>query len=284
MIAQLVALSKRLHAVQVDRRIEERHERTDGVAAAAYARADRVRLKTGHLLKLVAHLLTDDHLEIADHQRERMRAEHAADAVDGVLILASVRVKRGVNRFLERLEAMGNRNDLRAENLHAGDVGRLLGDVNLAHVDLAFQTEECRRRRQRNAVLACAGFRDELLLAHVLGEQALAHTVVELVRAGMVEVLALEVDLRAADLAGQALAVVDRSRSALEIAADAAKLVDELRTVADGLIRLGDLGESRLQLVGNHSAAVFAKVTLFIGMITQIGTVIHNTRPPVQSL
>ena len=43
-----------------------------------------------------------------------------------------------------------------------------------------------------DAVLAGAGLGDEPGLAHALGEQGLAEHVVDLVRAGVVEVLALE--------------------------------------------------------------------------------------------
>jgi hypothetical protein len=43
-------------------------------------------------------------------------------------------------------------------------------------------------------VLAGAGLGDDARLAHALGEQRLAERVVDLVRAGVVEVLALEVE------------------------------------------------------------------------------------------
>jgi hypothetical protein len=47
-------------------------------------------------------------------------------------------------------------------------------------------------------VLARAGFGDDPRLAHALREQDLADAVVDLVRAGVVQLVALEVDLRAA--------------------------------------------------------------------------------------
>lgn len=47
-------------------------------------------------------------------------------------------------------------------------------------------------------MLARAGFGDDALLAHALCQQALPKGVVDLVRAQMVEVFALEPDLRAA--------------------------------------------------------------------------------------
>jgi hypothetical protein len=51
-------------------------------------------------------------------------------------------------------------------------------------------------------VLARAGLGDDPGLAHALGQQDLAHAVVDLVRAGVVQLLALEIDLRAAEMLG----------------------------------------------------------------------------------
>jgi hypothetical protein len=82
--------------------------------------------------------------------------------------------------------------DLGAEHAHAEDVERLAVDVDGAHVHLALQAEQGRRSRRGDAVLAGAGLGDEARLAHPLGEQRLAEDVVDLVRAGVVEVLALE--------------------------------------------------------------------------------------------
>ena len=56
--------------------------------------------------------------------------------------------------------------DARAEQLHAEDVERLAADVLGAHVHVALQAEDGRRRRRRHAVLAGAGLGDDALLAH----------------------------------------------------------------------------------------------------------------------
>ena len=65
-------------------------------------------------------------------------------------------------------------------------------DVDGAHVHLALEAHQRRRGGRGDAVLAGAGLGDEPRLAHPLGEQRLAEHVVDLVRAGVVEVLALE--------------------------------------------------------------------------------------------
>ena len=72
-----------------------------------------------------------------------------------------------------------------------------------AHVDDALEAEQRAGRRGGDAVLAGAGLGDDAPLAHAPGEQRLAERVVDLVRAGVGEVLALEEDPRAAAAAAR---------------------------------------------------------------------------------
>ena len=62
-------------------------------------------------------------------------------------------------------------------------------------------------------MLACAGFGDDALLAHAASEQDLPDHVVDLVRAGVVQLLALEVDFCAAEVFGQPLGEIERARA-----------------------------------------------------------------------
>jgi hypothetical protein len=66
-----------------------------------------------------------------------------------------------------------------------------------------FMPNRAADRRRRDAVHAGAGLRDHALLAHVRASSAWPDGVVDLVRAGVVQVLALEVDLRAASISDQ---------------------------------------------------------------------------------
>jgi hypothetical protein len=72
-------------------------------------------------------------------------------------------------------------------------VGCLAAGVLNAHVDHALEVEQRTHGGSRHAVLARASLGDDPVLAHALGEQRLAERVVELVRACVVEILALEV-------------------------------------------------------------------------------------------
>ena len=99
---------------------------------------------------------------------------------------------RLVDRVLERPAACIDLVHLGAEQSHADDVQRLAPHVLGAHVDAALQAEQRAGGRRRHAVLARAGLGDDARLAHALGQQRLPERVVDLVRARVGEILALE--------------------------------------------------------------------------------------------
>lgn len=267
MVPQLGALAEGFYAVNVQRVSQEGGEHAHGIAAAAHAGADRVRKKPRHFQELFTGFHADAHLEIAHHLREGMRAYYGANAVNGILVAVQVGIKRGIHGFLQALEPVRDRHHLRAQNLHARDVGGLLGNVHRAHVNLAFQAEEGRRSSQRHAMLPGARFRNDALLAHVLGEKAFTHAVVELVGARMVQVLPLQVNLGGTQVAGKAFAMVNRSGTALELLADAAQFIDELGRMGNRLIGFRDFFKSGNKFVRQVDAAVFAKAALGVRKI-----------------
>src|SRR5437867_3303389 len=118
--------------------------------------------------------------------------------------------ERLVDRVLQRAAAGLDRRDLGAEQAHAKDVQGLTLDVLGAHVDLALETEERGRGGRGHAVLTGAGLRDEPALLHARGEEPLPQHVVDLVGAGVTEILALEIDARAADVLGKVTGEVER--------------------------------------------------------------------------
>ena len=83
---------------------------------------------------------------------------------------------------------------LGAEQAHPLDVRALPAHVLGAHVDDAFEPEAGADGRGRDAVLAGAGLGDDPLLAEPAREHGLSERVVQLVRAGVQEVFALEVE------------------------------------------------------------------------------------------
>ena len=114
-------------------------------------------------------------------------------------------------RLLERLRADIDGTNLGAEQPHALDVGPLPAHVLDAHVDDAVESETSADGGGGDSVLTGARLGDDPLLAQPARQHDLAECVVELVRAGVHQILALEVD---ALLRAEALGQGERRRAA----------------------------------------------------------------------
>ena len=194
--------------------LDERIEHAGRVAAAADAGDDHIRQPAELLARLLDRFAADDRLKIADDPRERMRADDRAEDVVRRFDARHPVAHGFVDGVAERARAAGDRPHFGAQQLHAEHVRRLAADVFFAHVDDAIEAEVGTGGGGGDAVLAGAGFGDHALLAHPQREQRLAERVVDFVRAGVIEVFALEPDLRAAALLAEPLGMIERRRPA----------------------------------------------------------------------
>jgi hypothetical protein len=250
--------------------VEEGVEQADRVGAAAHAGSDHVGQPAVFLQHLRACLAADDGVEVAHHQRIGMRPGHRADDVESVGNMAHPVAHRLVERVLERLRARGHRHHFGAQQLHAVDVDLLPLDVGGAHVDHALEAQPRRHRGAGHAVLARAGLGDDACLAHVPRHQRLADGVVDLVRAGVVQVLALEQDARTADLAAQTLGEIHRARPADVVLEVIVELGEERWILAQAQIRRSEFGQRRHQRLGDVLAAVIAEAAVRVGPAVEI--------------
>src|SRR4051812_32359670 len=193
-----------------------------------------------------------------------MRAGDRADAVERVGDVRDPVAQGLVHRVLEGLGAGLDRDDLGAEHLHAEDVRLLPLDIDCAHVDDAVEREAGAERRGRDAVLARTGLGDDPPLAHASGDEDLAEHVVHLVGAGVVQLVALEVDLRAAEMLGQALGEVERARSADVMGQVGGHLGLEGRVGLGLAVGLLELEDQRHQRLGDETAAEDAEMPAFV--------------------
>ena len=194
--------------------VEERMKQPHRVGAAADAGDQRIRQPAFSFLHLPAGLDPDDRLEITHHHRIGMRAGDRTDAVESVVNVGDPVAQRFVHRVFQGARSRLYRKHLRAQHLHADHVGLLPRDIDRAHIDHAFQSKARAQRGGGDAVLARAGLGDDALLAHAPRHHDLAEHIVDLVRAGVVQLLALEIDFCAAEMFGQALGEIERRRPA----------------------------------------------------------------------
>src|SRR5215467_1303584 len=100
-------------------------------------------------------------------------------------------------------------------------------------------------------MLACARLGDDARLAHALGQEDLPEAVVDLVSACVVQVLALEVDLRAAQVVRQMFGKIKRARPADIMLQKSAKLGLESRVLLRLRVGSFQLEEQRHQGFGD---------------------------------
>jgi hypothetical protein len=219
------AMAGRLDADQAHALVgQERMEQADGVGTAADAGDHRVGKTSFDLEDLLAGFGPDHRLEVADHHRIGVRAGGGADQVIGVVHVGDPIAHRLVHGVLQGAGARGHGADFRPQQVHAEDVGLLTLDVGGAHIDDARQAEAGADGGGGHAVLAGAGLGDDPGLAHAHGQQDLAQGVVDLVRAGVVQLVALEIDLGPAEVLGQPLGEIERAGPAGIVGVEAGQL------------------------------------------------------------
>ncbi len=160
---------------------------------------------------------------------------------------------------------VGDRDHLGAQQPHPGHVQRLPAGVLLAHVDDALQAEQGGGRRGGHAVLAGAGLGDDPGLAHPPGQQGLAEDIVDLVRAGVGQVLALEEHPAAARRGGEPRHLGQQRRPPRVAGGQRGQLGLEGRVGLGRRVRVRELGQGRHQRLGRQPPAEPAEVPRAVG-------------------
>ncbi len=118
-------------------------------------------------------------------------------------------------------------------------------------------------------MLAGAGLRDDPRLAHAFGQQDLAHAVIGLVAAGVVQFVALEVHLRPAEVTRQPLGEPQRAGAPDIMRQVFRKLRLERRISFRGQIGLLHFQDERHERLGDEPAAEFAEPATPVRTVAQ---------------
>src|SRR2546423_992996 len=108
---------------------------------------------------------------------------------------------RFVDRLLQRRLAGCHRDNLRVKEFHARNIESLTLHVDLAHIDHTLTSEARGHCSGSDAMLTRSGFGDDSSFTHPPREEDLTESIVNLVRAGMKQVLSFQIDPGAAELA-----------------------------------------------------------------------------------
>src|SRR5690606_37038161 len=110
---------------------------------------------------------------------------------------------------------------------------------------------------------------DDPRLAHAPGEQDLAEAIVDLVAAGMVELVALEIDLRAAELLRQPLGEIERARPAGIMGVEMFELGPERGIGLGRLVFPLQVEDQRHQRLGDETAAIEAEMAALVRTVAE---------------
>ncbi|MBI3555027.1 MAG: hypothetical protein HY074_02035 [Deltaproteobacteria bacterium] len=150
--------------------IDERVKQADGIASAAHARNELIGQLARLFQNLPARLDADDRLKVAHDERIRVRAECRAQAIICIAHIADPIAHGFAHGIFQGLRARGHGYHGSPQVFHALDIGRLPGNIDLAHVNHAFEPQQCRNSGGGYAVLSCAGFGDNSRFAHASGQ------------------------------------------------------------------------------------------------------------------
>ena len=139
-----------------------------------------------------------------------MRTSGRADTIECVIYVGDPVAQRLIHGVFQRACTGRNRHNLGAKQFHAEHVRLLPLDISLAHEHDTFQTETSANGGRGNAMLTGTRFGNDARLAHAFGQQDLTEAIVDLVRAGVIQLIALEIDFCAAEMLCQALSKIKR--------------------------------------------------------------------------
>jgi hypothetical protein len=241
----------------IDKRVEESH----GVGPAADAGDEKVGKAAFFLKNLLAGLEADDAVEVAHHHGKGVGSEGGAEDVVGVVDGGDPVAHGFVDGFLEGGLASGDGDDLGAHEAHAGNVEGLAFHVDCAHIDGAVHAEAGADGGGGDAVLAGTGFGDDAGFAEALGEEDLADGVVDLMRSGVEEVLALEVDFGATEFFGPAFGEVEGGGPTAVVVEEVVEFGLEGGVGFGCFVGSAELIEWAHEGFGGEASAEFAEVT-----------------------
>ena len=193
-----------------------------------------------------------------------MGACNGADAIECVAHIGHPIAQRVIHRVFQGAAAAGHGHNLGPQQFHAEHIGRLTLDIMGAHIDHAFQPEFRADSRRGNAVLASTCFRDDAGLAHATRQNDLAQDIVDLMRACMVQLVALHVDFRAAKPLGQTLGMIERRRAAHIMLPQEIHLIPEALVCFGKLVLFFQLKDQRHQGFRHKPPAEIAEAAAFI--------------------
>ena len=223
-----------------------------------------LRQQRRHLLEA---FVANDTLEIANHHGVGVRSGHGTDDVERVVDVGHPIAHGFVQRVFQGFAARCHGHHGGAQQLHAVHIGALTLHIFCAHVHHAFETITRTDGGCGHTVLTCACFGNDARFAHALGQHGLPNGVVDFVRAGVVQVFALQIDLSAAHFTAHASCVIDGGGASHKVRQFIFELGQKLGVVLVLGVGLAQFENGVRQCFTDKAAAINAKVAGGIGLL-----------------
>ena len=161
---------------------------------------------------------------------------------------------------------------LGSQKFHTVDIQCLSVGIFFSHEDFAFHPQEGCCRCGSHTVLSGTGLCDQAGLAHLLGKQCLSQGIIDLMGTGMVQILSLEIDLRAAQILRHFPCIVQQRGAPRVFIQQLVQLRIEFRILLIMLIALFQMDQFIHQCLGDILSSVdsvtsFAHVFLLFSFI-----------------
>ncbi len=189
----------------------------------------------------------------------------------------------GVHSIFQGPGAAGDRMHPGAQQFHAVHVQRLTDSVFLSHINLTFHVQQGGGGGSGHAVLPCAGLGNEAGLSHLFSQQGLAQHIVDLVRAGMVQILSLEIDSGPSQIPSHLLRIIQKRRSACVFVQQGLQFLLKFRVFLIMLITLLQMNQLIHQNLRHILSSVDA-VTPFAHFSTSHFLIQHAKKPPLTEI
>ena len=118
-------------------------------------------------------------------------------------------------------------------------------------------------------MLAGTGLGYDLGLAHALGKQRLTKDIIDLVRAGVVQLVSLQIQFGPAIMGCQPLGEIERARPTDIMGLVVSQLACELGICCRGLVGAFHLKDQRHQGLGHKAAAMHAEAAALVRLVTK---------------
>ena len=195
-----------LHAVIINVVVDG----SGSVASATHAGDEVIRIVAANLLlKLPFQFFRDYALHLGNNVWIWVRTHGRTYDIEGILWVAAP-VAYGLRAGIAQRHVAGaHRVHLGSQHLHTLYVGMLALHIGGTHENLTLHVHQGAYRSGSHTVLSGSGFGNDAGLAHLLGHENLTDGVVDFVCTGMVQVLALQIEL-ASVLLAHALGIIKR--------------------------------------------------------------------------